>query len=96
MVNRNDTYDIISSRKKLKERSRDMGYQHLYINDNLNQENRNILKEAKQLKNAELISSCWSFNGHIYIKINENERYGKKINHMSDFEDHFSTDQLGW
>ena len=83
MVNRKDAYDVKSNRKKLMNKAKEMGFQqNLYINDNLNQESKEIFATARKLKNNELIYGCWSYNGHIYIKKNEDDNSGLKIGHM--------------
>ena len=97
MVNRHDTSDIKTNRKKLKTKGKDLGYeQGIFINDNLSKESKNILKKAKTLKSDEMIDSCWTYNGTVFIKIDENDKYGYQIHHIADFEEHFSADELGW
>ena len=97
MVNREDTVSILKSKKKLPDKSIDLGFQDkLYINENLCNSVKDIYKEARKLKKKGLISSCWTYNGVVHIKKRESDSKGKKIFHLADFENHFSLVQLGW
>ena len=97
MVNREDTIDILKAKKKLAEKSKDLGFQErLYINENLCNGTKNIYAEARKLKNKGLVSSCWTYNGVVHFKKRDNEARGKKIFHLADFERYFSLSQLGW
>ena len=97
MVNRENTVSILKSKKKLVEKSRELGYQEqLYVGENLCTGTKEIFAEARKLKKNKLISSCWTYNGVVHIKKRETDRRGKKIFHFVDFEDHFTRSQLGW
>ena len=96
MVNRKDTYEVLTNKKKLKDKAKDLGFNELFISENLCQNNKNIMDDARNLKKKKLIKSCWSINGTVHIKIKEEDRRGIKIIHTSDFEDHFTREQLNW
>ena len=95
MVNRQNTIDILKSKKKLMTQAGDLGYDNLFINENLFSEHKNIFDEARKLKKNNHIKSCWTFNGIIHVKKRENDPRGKKIFHI-DFENYFTSKQLGW
>ena len=98
MVNREDTVDILKSKKKLPDKStNNLGYQQkLYVNENLCSGTKEIYSVARKLKKKNLVSSCWTYNGVVHIKKRESDIKGKKIFHLADFESHFTLSQLGW
>ena len=98
MVNREDTVNILKSKKTLPEKSTtDLGYQNkLFINENLCAGTKDIYLIARQLKKDKHVSSCWTFNGVVHVKKRESDQKGKKIFHLADFEKHFTLSQLGW
>ena len=97
MVNREDTVAILKAKKKLAEKSNELGFpESLYINENLCNGTKNIYSEARKLKKKGLVSSCWTYNGVVHFKKRDDEAKGKKIFHLADFERHFSLEQLGW
>ena len=96
MVNRKDTIDVLKNKKKLKDNSVALGFQSLFINENLSTETKQIYDMARALKKKALIYSCWTYNGIVHIKKKETHNKGIKIVHISDFEDHFSSKSLGW
>ena len=95
MVNRKNTVDIFRNKKKLKEKATDLGFQNLFNNENLCPENKSILDQARNLKKKGILHVCWTYNGVVNIKINENSR-PKKIFHMSYYESFFDNKQLEW
>ena len=97
MVNREDTIAILKSKKKLPDKSTGLGFQEkLYINENLCSGTKDIFSEVRNLKKKGLISSCWTFNGIVHFKKKVTDRFGKKIFHLADLENHFTLTQLGW
>ena len=92
MVNRKNTVDILRSKKKLKENAINLGFQNLFINENLCPENKTIHDEVRQLKKKGLLNACWTCNGGVNIKLSENCR-PKQIFHMSYYE---RNKQLEW
>ena len=95
-VNRQDSINVYENKKKLTEKKHELGNKEYYLNENLNKRNLEILKEAKKLRKKKLIHSCWSHNGQIFIKIDEETEKGSKILHLNDFTDFFTLDELGW
>ena len=95
-LNRKKVSHIHRVKKKLANNWRDHGPNQIYVNDNLCPANQNIMDIARGLKKNNHISSCWSQNGMINLKFNENDSKSVRINHVSDFEDHFSLGVLGW
>ena len=97
MVNREDTVAILKAKKKLPEKSNELGFREkLYINENLCNHTKDIYTEARNLKKKGLVSSCWTYNGIVHIKKRDTEAKGKKIFHLADFERHFTLNQLRW
>ena len=98
MVNREDTVNILKSKKKLPEKSTsNLGYQQkLFINENLCNGTKDIYSVARELKKKKLINSCWTFNGVVHFKKRESDPKGKKVFHLSEFENYFTLSQLGW
>ena len=97
MVNREDTISILKSKKKLPDKSGGLGFQEkLYINENLCSGTKDIFSEVRKLKKKGVISSCWTFNGIVHFKKKDTDRFGKKIFHLADLENHFTLAQLGW
>ena len=83
MVNRKYTVDVLKNKKKLRDNS--TGFQNLYINENLCNDNKTIFHQARNLKKKKLIHACSTYNGIINFKKRENDR-PKKIFHMADYE----------
>ena len=78
-------YDIFSKKKNLKlsPMKEELG-SDLFITENLSPEFKKIYETCKYLKRKNVIHSCWSYNGVIKIKIdNENDR-PLKIFHYDD------------
>ena len=96
MVNRKDTWDILTNKKKLADKSEELNSDSLYINENLCNDNKEMLEVARRMKKKGKVSSCWTFNGVVHIKLKQTDRYGKKILHVSQFEEYFSPKELGW
>lgn len=96
MVNRKDTWDILTNKKKLADKSEELNSDSLYINENLCNNNKEMLEVARRMKKKGKVSSCWTFNGVVHIKLKQTDRYGKKILHVSQFEEYFSPKELGW
>ena len=96
MVNRKDTWDVLTNKKKLAEKAVELNSDSLYINENLCNDNKEMMDVARRMKKKGKISSCWTFNGTVHIKLKQTDRYGKKILHISQFEEYFSPKELGW
>ena len=97
MVNRENTISVLKAKKKLPDMSEGLGFQKkLYINENLCNNNRLLYEEARKLKKNGHITSCWTFNGIVHVRLRETDTRGKRILHFSDFENHFTSTQLGW
>ena len=96
MVNRKDTFDILTNKKKLASKAEELNSDSLYISENLCKDNKDIMDVARKMKKKGKLNSCWTFNGVVHIKLKETDRYGKKIFHMSQFEKFFSYRDLGW
>ena len=77
MDNRKNNVDILSSKRKLKEKAIDLG-----------PETKTIHNQASQLKKKGLLNACWTYNGVVNIKISKNSR-PKKIFYMSCYESSF-------
>ena len=95
-LNRKKVFHIHQAKKKLANNWRNHGPNPIFINDNLCPANRNIMDIARGLKKNNHLYSCWSQNGTINLKINENDTKTVRIHHVSDFEDYFSLGVLGW
>ena len=95
MVNRKNT-DVLCNKKKLIDKANNHGFEKLFISENLCQTNREIMEKARQLKKDKRINSCWTHSGICHIKMKESDRRGIKIFHLTDFENYFTADQLGW
>jgi hypothetical protein len=96
MVNRKDTIEVLKKKKKLADKSEELNSDSLYISENLCSDNKEMLELARRLKRKGKLSSCWTFNGVVHVKLKETDRFGKKIFHMSQFEKFFSPKDLGW
>ena len=56
MVNRKYTVDVLKNKKKLRDNS--TGFQNLFINENLCNDNKTIFDQARNLKKKKLIHAC--------------------------------------
>jgi len=62
----------------------------IYFNDNLSPAYRSLWWKSKQLYNAKLLSSFWTFNGIVNISFGENDNVTtKKILHYHDLQETF-------
>ena len=60
---------IMRARKTLRNKKSE-----IYVNENLTKTNMEIFAKARHLKKEKKIHSCWTYNGHVFIKPKENER----------------------
>ena len=79
------------AQKKLKEKANELGYENLFIHENLCTEYKYIYEVAASLKKDKHIYSFWSFNGIVHLKLGENDR-PKKLFHISDIDKHVNFD----
>ena len=62
--------------------------QNIRFVDNLCPYYKKILAECGRLKRENKLSSYWSFNGIIHVKLNEKDNYGEPIYHMDELYGH--------
>ena len=91
-VNRKNCDLIMANKKKFTSCDKtSLGFDEsvkFYVCDNLSPANKRISWKCRQLKRANKISSTWSQNGVVHIRVVDGERY-KKITHNSDLESMF-------
>ena len=51
----------------------DLSERHIFINDDLTRRRSHLLWKARQLKKANKISDCWSYDGKILVKDLQNK-----------------------
>ena len=93
-VNRKFGELALTSRKKLKDMDlssvhEDLRNLKITIGDNLGPYDVSLLGMCKHLYSKKKISSCWSWKGSIFLKINENDR-PRKVGQKSDLFSLFS------
>ena len=93
-LNRKHAIDVLRNKRELP-KARTIGYNNLYVIENLCRTNKKIVDRCYQLNKSGDIKSLWSFNGMINIKFTDN-RYERptKIIHFDDIDFLFDDDSF--
>ena len=85
-VNRKAAFTCLQNRKLLP-RCKDLGFNHLFIMENLCPSFKSIFETLNTLKGEGRVKSVWSRNGIVHFKYTENpNERAKKIFHKKDFD----------
>ena len=82
-VNRKYAYLCLRDSKKLKKHAE---YKKFFIIENLCPSNKNIFNFLYKLKKQDKINNVWTFNGSVFYKMNDEDEFSQRADHMDDLE----------